>query len=230
MAQPKVFVSHSRVDDAFAEQLVKDLRAVGTDAWLDTEQLGAGDFQERIDAALANCEWFVLVLTRSALASPWVQQEVRAANILKNQGRIRELVFIQAGPLEHRELPPLWGVYNIFDAAVDYAAARDRVLKSVGIFRQETLEPMIPVPMLVVNPPPQTPIPEPEAYVICATCHARNTTSQHFCSTCGHILARQEMPMNNMTDSLRCPECGTLNFRLNRFCVTCGGNLHPSNW
>jgi hypothetical protein len=34
MAQPKVFVSHSHVDDAFAEQLVADLRAAGADAWL----------------------------------------------------------------------------------------------------------------------------------------------------------------------------------------------------
>lgn len=31
MAQPKVFVSHSSKDIAFAERLVKDLRAAGVD-------------------------------------------------------------------------------------------------------------------------------------------------------------------------------------------------------
>lgn len=136
MAQPKVFISHSHVDDAFAERLVKDLRAAGADAWLDKEELGAGDFQERIDAALASCEWFLLVLTRSALASPWVQQEVRAANRLKHQKRVRDLIFIQAGPVAQNELPPLWGVFNILDATVDYRAALHRALKAVGLSPQ----------------------------------------------------------------------------------------------
>lgn len=38
MAQPKIFVSYSRDDDAFAERLVKDLRAVGRH-WLGRGQM-----------------------------------------------------------------------------------------------------------------------------------------------------------------------------------------------
>ena len=72
MAQPKIFVSHSSDDTAFAMSLVADLCAAGAHAWLDTNDLGAGNFQERISTALAECEWFVLVLTRNALASRWV--------------------------------------------------------------------------------------------------------------------------------------------------------------
>ena len=145
MAQPKVFISHSHVDDAFAERLVRGLRAAGADAWLDKEELGAGDFQERIDAALASCEWFLLVLTRSALASPWVQQEVRAANRLKHQGRVRDLIFIQAGPVAQQELPPLWGVFNILDATLDYSAALHRALKAVGLAPQAAPTPTPPM-------------------------------------------------------------------------------------
>ncbi len=48
MAQPKVFVSHSHVDDAFAERLVDDLCAAGADAWLDKTDLGAGNCSARI--------------------------------------------------------------------------------------------------------------------------------------------------------------------------------------
>lgn len=145
MAQPKVFVSHSHVDDAFAERLVKDLRAAGADAWLDKTDLGAGDFQARISAALGGCEWFVLVLTRSALASKWVVQEVNAANSLKHQGRIQDLIFIQAGPIEHHELPALWSVYNIFDATADYATTRDRVATTVGVTRpRPSISPLSP--------------------------------------------------------------------------------------
>jgi uncharacterized protein YegL len=133
MVQPKIFVSHSHDDDAFATRLVADLRAAGANAWLDKDDLGAGDFQERISAALGDCEWLVLVLTRNALASKWVRQEVNAANGLQHRGQIRDLIFIKAGPVEHRELPALWSVYNIFDATADYATACNHTLKSVGL-------------------------------------------------------------------------------------------------
>lgn len=134
MAQPKVFVSHSHVNDAFAERLVADLRAAGVEAWLDKTDLGPGNFQQHINNGLTACDWFVLVLTRSALGSPWVQQEVDAANRLKHQGRIQDLIFIQAEPVEHHELPPLWGVYNIFDATteVEYTSGLERLVKAVG--------------------------------------------------------------------------------------------------
>jgi curved DNA-binding protein CbpA len=132
MATPKVFVSHSHKDNAFTERLVADLRQAGADAWMDKTDLGAGDFQDRISRALARCEWFLLVLTRDALASAWVQQEVNAANRLKHQGQIKDLIFLQAGPLEHRELPALWGVFNIFDAK-EYDVAYRHVLTAVGL-------------------------------------------------------------------------------------------------
>jgi toxoflavin biosynthesis protein ToxD len=133
MAVPKIFVSHSHKDDTFTERLVADLRQAGADAWMDKTDLGAGNFQQHISDALADCEWFVLVLTREALASPWVRQEVDAANRLKNQGQVRDLIFVQAGLLEHREIPPLWGVFNIFDATRDYGLARDLVTRAVGL-------------------------------------------------------------------------------------------------
>ncbi len=147
-APPKIFVSHSHVDEAFAERLVADLRAAGADAWLDKTDLGAGDFQERISAALGNCEWLVLVLTRNALTSQWVRHEVNAAIILKHAKQIRELIFIQAGPLEYSELPALWRVFNVFDAIADYSSALDRVVNEVGVVAQETRAPVTYRPSL----------------------------------------------------------------------------------
>ncbi len=131
-APPRIFVSHSHTDEAFTERLVDDFNQAGARAWMDKRDLGPGNFQERISEALADCEWFVLVLTRDALASPWVRQEVDAANRLKNLKRIRDLIFIQAGPVTHAEVPALWGVYNILDATTDYASALNRTLKAVG--------------------------------------------------------------------------------------------------
>ena len=89
MAKPKIFVSHSTNDNDFATKLVNDLNAAGAQAWMDMKDLGAGNFQENISKALADCEWFVLVLTRNALASDWVRMEVDAAIRLKHKKQIR---------------------------------------------------------------------------------------------------------------------------------------------
>jgi hypothetical protein len=133
MTEPKVFVSHSSLDTKFASKLVEDLNAAGAKAWLDSNELGAGDFQERISKALADCEWFLVVLTPNALASPWVRQEVNAANRLKHQHQIHDLIFIKATEVKYSELPALWGVYNVFDATTDYEGACDHAFKALGL-------------------------------------------------------------------------------------------------
>jgi hypothetical protein len=86
---------------AFAERLVKDLNSAGADAWLDKTNLGPGNIAQRISAALDNCEWFLLLVTQNALESDWVGHEVDAAIILKNQGSIRNMIFIQAYPVDN---------------------------------------------------------------------------------------------------------------------------------
>ena len=133
MTIPKIFVSHSSKDVAFASKLVDDLNAAGAQAWMDSNDLGPGNFQERISEALTDCEWFLLVLTDNALDSKWVRQEVDAANRLKHQGHIHDLIFIKVGSVKSSDLPALWGVYNIFDASVDYNSARDRTMKAIGL-------------------------------------------------------------------------------------------------
>jgi hypothetical protein len=144
MAKPKIFVSHSTQDNDFATRLVNHLNAAEAQAWMDTNDAGAGNFQQRINEALADCEWFLLVLTRNALASPWVRQEVDAANRLKNQGKIKDLIFIKAGDVDYHKLPPLWGVFNILDATGDYTLAIIKVLKAVGLISQPETTPSIP--------------------------------------------------------------------------------------
>lgn len=132
VSKPKIFVSHSSKDATFASKLVNHLKAAGADAWMDVNDLGAGNFQQGISKALDECEWFILVLTQNALDSQWVLQEVDAANRLKNQGQIRNLIFIKADAGSHK-VPPLWGVYNILDGVADYGMALIRTLKAVGL-------------------------------------------------------------------------------------------------
>ena len=76
MAQSRVFLSHSSKDATFTTQLEADLQVTGATVYRVSADQG-GDFIKRIDDALAACEWVALVLTKDALESPWVQQEVR---------------------------------------------------------------------------------------------------------------------------------------------------------
>ncbi len=136
MAQPHVFLSHSSKDIAFTRRLEGDLRGAGATVYRVSADEG-GDFQRRIDEALVAvaCEWVVLVLTTDALASTWVQQEIYAANRLRHDGRIKEILPLQAGAVDYRAIPPLWGVYNIFDASRDYGAGRDGLLRALGLLQ-----------------------------------------------------------------------------------------------
>ncbi|HKT36800.1 MAG TPA: toll/interleukin-1 receptor domain-containing protein, partial [Ktedonobacterales bacterium] len=67
MSQPKIFVSYSHQDSAFTQHLVTDLRAAGAEVWYDVSGIDHGDFMQRIDEALRQCEWLVLVLTPAAI-------------------------------------------------------------------------------------------------------------------------------------------------------------------
>lgn len=151
MAQPHVFLSHSSRGAAFTRQLEDALHQAGATVYRVSADQG-GDFLKCINEALLACQWVVLVLTTDALASPWVEQEIHAALALKNQRRIQNILPIQAGAVDYRAIPPLWGVYNIFDASRDYAAGRDGLLRALGL----------PVPS--ASPPvAQRPIPPPPA-------------------------------------------------------------------
>jgi hypothetical protein len=72
----QVFVSYSRSDFYFAEQLAVGLRRRGLDVWFDVHELAPGtDWSEAIDRAIEACDIFVLVASRAALESPYVQRE-----------------------------------------------------------------------------------------------------------------------------------------------------------
>lgn len=73
---PTVFVSYSRRDFYFAEQLAVALRRHGIAAWFDAHQLASGtDWSAAIDQAIQDCEALVLVASPAALGSLNVRSE-----------------------------------------------------------------------------------------------------------------------------------------------------------
>lgn len=133
MSQPRIFVSHSHKDDEFTQRLVDDLHKAGAEVWVDVAGITHGNFMQRIDEALAHCEWMVLVLTPNAIASPYVKDEVYAALHRVKQGYMCDVIPVLTVPCAPGTVPPQWDVLHRYDATRDYAAALAGVRHAVGL-------------------------------------------------------------------------------------------------
>src|SRR5262245_59934340 len=77
MATVRWFISHSHSDNAWCREFVAVLQAAGWDVWYDEAGISAGDeWVAAIQRELQSREIFLLILTPSAWASPWVQREL----------------------------------------------------------------------------------------------------------------------------------------------------------
>lgn len=77
----KVFISHSSSDRAFVESsLVPVLQRAGLETWYSQDDIRASQNWERsILKGLESCDWFLVVMSSAAAASPWVKAEVHWA-------------------------------------------------------------------------------------------------------------------------------------------------------
>src|SRR5688572_28480653 len=75
-----VFICYAREDEKFVLSLGNQLRARGTDVWLDQWAIPKGvDWDRAIDEALASCACLLVVLTPSSVSSEEVRGELRTA-------------------------------------------------------------------------------------------------------------------------------------------------------
>jgi len=73
----EAFLSHSSQDDRFVSRLAEDLRRHGVPVWYSrTNIVGAQQWHDEIGAALARCDWFLLVLSPHSVESMWVKREL----------------------------------------------------------------------------------------------------------------------------------------------------------
>lgn len=86
MGQMDIFVSHSSEDTPFCDAFVSALRGTGADIWYDVENLGAGELRKEIMHELSLRPTFIVMLSPTALKSPWVQDECEwAYNLLRRE-------------------------------------------------------------------------------------------------------------------------------------------------
>jgi hypothetical protein len=75
----RIFISYSRVDKAYADQLVAYLTANGVPCWHDQGMTPGGRFDKQIQHELDNCVALVVVMSPDSDASTWVNNELAYA-------------------------------------------------------------------------------------------------------------------------------------------------------
>ncbi len=77
---PSIFISHSSHDRDFALQLAASLTAADYRPWVDVEAIPDGSSWAReIEKAVTNCGALIVVMSKSARESEWVEREVLLA-------------------------------------------------------------------------------------------------------------------------------------------------------
>src|SRR3954471_11612119 len=73
----EVFLSHSHLDHEFSTSLVEVLRRHAIPVWFSpTNIIGAKQWHDEIGTALAQCDWFAVVLSSASIQSVWVKREL----------------------------------------------------------------------------------------------------------------------------------------------------------
>jgi plastocyanin len=76
----KIFVSYSRRDADFAQQVYDYFKDSGHDIFTDVNNIKLGDvWSNTIENNISNCDVFVIIVTHAALRSPEVEKEVLSA-------------------------------------------------------------------------------------------------------------------------------------------------------
>jgi len=128
--RPQIFVSYAGEDRAIARQVSDSLQSAGLLVWNDAWELAPGDsVVQRIQEALSSSDILLVLLSRSSVASHWVQSELSAA--LSMELRDRAITVIPA-LIEDCDIPPLLSDRVFIDLRGDLGPALQRLVRQIG--------------------------------------------------------------------------------------------------
>jgi hypothetical protein len=134
--QPRVYVSHAPQDGPYALRLVQRLLERGAAVWTNDAATGADAPGMSTQANIQACDWFIVIQTPDAAASPLVRAEIAAALAAhQHQPRHGLIAFIAApGTMP---LPPGFARVDAvrlgYDAALQAACSRIGLADSVHV-------------------------------------------------------------------------------------------------
>ena len=118
----EVFLSHANRDHRFANWLKEELQRRGVPVWYsETQIVGAQQWHDEIGKGLERCDWFLLVLSPSAIRSTWVKRELMFA--LDSAHYNKRIVPVMFRPCERKDLNKLsWTLSSM--QHVDFTESR----------------------------------------------------------------------------------------------------------
>lgn len=125
-----IFLSHSSKDKPFVKVLATDLKDAGYKPWLDEWQIKVGEsIPRKINFALQECKYFVIVLSKNSTESKWVEEEFYATygSIFDNSGK-----FILPVLLEECEVPYVLKHYKYANFLSDYQLGLQELLNALN--------------------------------------------------------------------------------------------------
>jgi len=121
----RYFISYSRSDQAFALRFAQDLKTAGVDVWVDQLDIPIGQNWDRsVEAAVRDCEGFVIILSPRSAASEHVADEVACA--LEDHKHIIPIL------IEKCTIPMRLARLQFIDATSDYHNALARFQLIIG--------------------------------------------------------------------------------------------------
>lgn len=128
----EVFLSHSSQDRRFANRLKAELEENGVPVWYsETQIVGAQQWHDEIGKGLERCDWFLLILSPSAVRSTWVKRELLFA--LENAHFNQRIIPVIYRPCEIKKLSWTLSSMQQVDFTGDYATGLTALLRIWGM-------------------------------------------------------------------------------------------------
>jgi hypothetical protein len=110
---PSVFISHSSLDKPFVRRLERELRQNGVSVWLAERQIKVGHkISSRIQDGIDGSDYFLIAVSRNAVQSAWVNEELDSAHFKAVQDRRDSILPILVDDVQ---IPPRLRGYKYAD-------------------------------------------------------------------------------------------------------------------
>lgn len=126
-----VFISYSSKDKEFVERIARDLIDYKIDVWLDFLEIKAGEsITEKLNAALRDMDYFVIVLSDSSINSNWVKSELSAALMRKFKDQSVTIIPVLK---EESKKPQLIADLKYANFTREYSNGMKELLEGLGV-------------------------------------------------------------------------------------------------
>jgi hypothetical protein len=124
-----VFLSHSSRDRRTATRIAALLRQHGISVWYSQTHLrGAQQWHDEIGVALERCDWFIVLVSKSAVASRWVKHELVFA--LNSQRYENKVLPVKIGTCDPAQLSWTLQNFQIVDFTGGFSKGAQALLRT----------------------------------------------------------------------------------------------------